>query len=434
MKLVCVWTALIMSLPPAGGAGAQHAQRQTADMPAQESRTPATVIGSKEERVGKAAGFYEKGRFVEAALEFEGLVKDFPAEPNFLFNAAVSRYGAGHYAHTIAYTREYLAHPKLTPEDRKEAEAQLSEAQRKAVTTRVTVRAPAGSVGEVTVVAQHVARASSDIRPELLFPVKLAGQQAVVSLDLDPGAWTLRVEGSGYVRAERQVELTLGAANTLELTLALAARGTPTPNGPAARDVPASTARQMKLGLGVAGGIVAVAGVVVTGIGAGKVARRPAVTGCVDTDAALDDYAQCRSDWSAAYVLRDSGLSVLGAGTGLLIGGLTWLGRDARKRRSALLAEAVLGGLAAAAGLGLTVVSSSRFGEANRAPQWVDMQQKIEGAGAFHGASTFVVGLGVGTLVGAALGLGVQRKHVGSLRAGALTGPGQAGLVLSGSF
>ena len=98
MKLVCVGTAVMLSLAPVGTLQARAA------LSWQGAASPAgapSVLGSKEERVGKAAGFYEKGRFVEAALEFEGLVQDFPNDANFRFNAAVSRYGAGHYYESV---------------------------------------------------------------------------------------------------------------------------------------------------------------------------------------------------------------------------------------------------------------------------------------------------------------------------------------------
>ena len=41
--------------------------------------------------VCQSSDYYAKGRYVEAALEFEGLWRDFPGEPRFLFNAAVCR-------------------------------------------------------------------------------------------------------------------------------------------------------------------------------------------------------------------------------------------------------------------------------------------------------------------------------------------------------
>lgn len=434
MKLACVWTALMMSLPPAGTAQARYAQSsQGADTPAQESRTPASVIGSKEERVGKAANFYEKGRFVEAALEFEGLVKDFPQEPNYLFNAAVSRYGAGHYAHTVAYTREYLAHKTLSPEDRKEAEAQLTEALRKAVTVRVSVRAAPGGAGEVTVVAQHVARASSDLRPELLFPVKLAAQPVNLALELDPGAWTLRVEGGTYQTAERRVELVQGAPNALEFALALAVTDD-TPPGPApVREVPADVVRKMKLGLGIAGGVGIVAGIVVPVIGAGR-ARKLDGAACDPVMGAEDPYAQCRLDWRNAYRMRDAGLAALGGGVGLLAGGLTWMVRDPHRRRTALLVETAIGGVAAVGGFASLFATSQPFTRRNEAEDWATQHTGIPGTVGGHAASMAIFGFGLGMLTSAAVGLGVQRRHVGSLRAGAMTGAGQAGVMLSGSF
>ncbi|MFY0539701.1 hypothetical protein [Nannocystis pusilla] len=69
---------------------------------------PAASASSKEQRVAAAYQQFEKQRHVEAALEFEALWRDFK-EPRFLFNAAVTRYTARHYAHAVAYLNEYLA-------------------------------------------------------------------------------------------------------------------------------------------------------------------------------------------------------------------------------------------------------------------------------------------------------------------------------------
>lgn len=432
MKLACVWTAAMMSLPPAGSAQARYAQ-SVQGAAAQES---GAVIGSKDERVGKAANFFEKGRYVEAALEFEGLVKDFPNEPNFRFNAAASRSSAGHYAHTVAYTREYLASGALKPEDRKEAEAQLNEALRKTVTVRVTVRGPADGSTSATVVAQHVARASSDLRPELRFPVTLSGKGAAVGLELDPGAWTLRVEGPGYQQQERRVELAQGAPSSVEFALALApVNVTPTDLPAGDRQVPHEVVRKLKLGLGIAGGAVMVAGIAVTAAGAVKIGALDGYTCTPSTEAGAEDpYAQCRADWRDPYRMRDTGLAALGGGVGLVVGGLTWVARDPRKRRSALVAEGVIGGLAAVGGFASLFATTRSFNEVNRAETWQasdpDIAVKLGG----HAVSMFTLGLGLGMLTGSVVGLVVHRKHASPLRASAMTGAGRAGLLLSGSF
>lgn len=441
MKLVCVWIAVLLSLPPAGWAHAHTARSwQSAETPAQESRTPASVIGTKDERAEKAANLYDKGRFVEAALEFEGLVKDYPQDTSFLFNAAVSRFGAGHYAHTVAYTREYLAGGALQPGDRKEAEEQLAEALAKVAPIRVTVHAPAGGPAEVTVVAQHVARTSSDLRPELLFPVTLSAQLATVELELDPGAWTLRVEGPGYERQEQRVELAQGVASAVEFTLAAvpasAAAGPglgPIDAPPPVAEVPRPVVRRMQLGFGVAGGAAVVAGIVVPIVGAVRVKGLDSYD-CKPVMGASDPYAVCRADWAAAYRTRDAGLAVLGGGLGLLGGGLTWMIQNSDKRRKAFIAEAAVGGVALVGGFASLFATVKPFNELNQAPDWEAKSGGIAGRLAPHAVSMTAFGFGLGLLTSAVVGLGVQRKHVGTLRAGAVTGPGQASLVLSGSF
>lgn len=439
MKLACAWTAIMMSLPPAGPASAHSAlSRQGADTPAPESRTPASVTGTKEERVAEAARSYDNGRFIEAALEFEGLFKDFPQELDFLFNAAISRHGAGHYAHTVAYTREYLARGTLGPDDRKEAEAQLTEASRRVVTVRVTVSAPASGPDDATIVAQHVARASADLRPELLFPVKLSAQPAAVSLELDPGAWTLRVEGPGYQRQERRIEVKQGTPGSQDFALSLAPMSQSKPDAQApVREVPADVVRNLKLGFGVSGGVLMAAGIVLPAVGGAQVKRlwtdESKATTCKQMG--MDDpEAKCRTDWRAPYRLRDSGLAVLGAGVGLLTGGLTWLIKEPRKRHKALLAETVIGGLAVGAGFTSLFWSSRPFNLLNTRDDWTTAYSAINGKVGGHAASMTLFGFGLGMLTSAAVGLGIQRKYAGSLRASALTGPGQAGVLLSGSF
>jgi hypothetical protein len=430
MKLVCVGTAVMLSLAPVGTVQARAA------LSWQGAATPQaapSVLGSKDERVGKAAGFYEKGRFVEAALEFEGLVQDFPNDANFRFNAAVSRYGAGHYAHTIAYTRQYLASGSLKPEDRKEAEAQLNEALRKAVTVRVTVRGPADGSAAATIVARHVARASSDIRPDLEFPVTLVRQQATVALELDPGAWQIVVTGRGYADHTKQVELTPGTPSSLEVALVPAVADIAPGNAPDDRQVPREVVRKMVIGSWAAGGVVTAIGIALPIAGAVKINKLENYM-CNPASGAEDPYAQCRTDFRNAYRTRDVGMAVLGGGIGLLAGGMTWMIKGTPPRRTAFAVEGVIGGVALVGGFASLFATTRSFNEINRMEVWsaADPDVKIRAGG--HAVSMFTIGLGAGLLTTSLIGLGVTRKHTGSLRAGAMTGPGQAGLTLSGKF
>ena len=433
MKLVCVMTALLLVFPATGTASPALPRRaaalyQSAESPARESRTPAVVIGSKEERAAKAAANYDQNRSVEAALGFEGLWKDYPTDVDYLFNAAVSRYAAGHNAHAVAYTREYLAQPKLTADDRKVAEAQLREALPQASPVPVTVTAAAGGPGEITVVAQHMARESGDLRPELLFPAK-AG--AAMEVQLDPGIWTIRAQGPGSVASEHSVGVIQAGKGAVALRLEIAppAGGS---TGPAVlttpREVPPKLVRRLELGFGITGGLAAVTGIVVLAVGAGKVNDTATCT--------AKDKVSCVQDLRDGVRVRDLGVVALGGGVGLVTGGLTWLAKDPRKRRTAWIAEMAVGGAALVGGAILNTFTAAAFnlkndtGEINTDSYFSEHRHSVG-----HAMGGLLFGMGAGLITSAATGFAVQKKHLGeNLRLDAMAGRGQAGLLLSGRF
>ena len=405
---------------------------QSADTPAQESRTPSVVIGSKEERVAKAAANYAQNRSVEAALGFEGLWKDYPAEHDFLFNAAASRFAAGHFAHAIAYTRDYLlAATEIAAEDRKEAEAQLREALVQTSAVGVTVNvdgtAPGGCATGVTIVAQHVARESGDLRPDLLFPARPG---VASSLQLDPGYWTVRAQAAGYTVAEQRVEVRKGQVGAVTLRLAPAPVKPPEAVGPAQpREVPAKVVRANKIAFGVAGGVFGAVGIGVTiagGLKAGSTQEcgDPLFTACVR---ALD----------RGLTTRSIGTFALGGGLGLLTGGLTWMAKDPAVRRKAWIAEAAVGGAAVVVGLVVSVLSANKFTKANDANTitvWGDHYVQF-GKLPGHAVGYTLMGFGAGAVVSSVVGLLVQRKYLHrGVGVSAMLGRGQTGLALSGRF
>lgn len=426
MKLVCVWTALML-LQPTLAAGSQGA-----------APTP-QVIGSKDERKAAAAAYYTQGDFVRAALGFEGLRIDFPQEPDFLFNAAASRHGAGHDAHAVSYTREYLALRSLSPADRQEAEAQLREAENTVGSVEVTVAAEPGGQGPLMLVARHVPRESSDIRPDLSFS---ASTGVPAKLALDPGVWMIRAQGAGYVAAEQRVELIKGQAPAISFQLA------PTPverTGPVlpppVADVPPEVVKRTALGLEIGGGLAAAAGLTMLVVGA--VGVKKAATCSEGTN-----QTPCVENLRDGLIRRDIGVATFGAGVGLLVGGLTWKIGDAATRRRAWIAEAAVGGAALVAGMILVPVSFGSFNQANDAngisagdasdaggnPTWDEHYQKYRHS-AGHALASGVFGLGLGTLVSAGTSLVLQRKHMSNrLQVGGLAGRGQFGLTLSGRF
>jgi len=422
MMLTCAaWTALLI-LPPGA----------TVVASAQE---PAAVAGDKDERATQAADYYSRGRYVEAALEFEGLWRDFPGEPRFLFNAAASRYAAGHYAHTVAYLGEYLARPEIAGVDRQEAQAQLDEARNKVAGVQVAVRVPADASGEVTVVVRHVARGASDLRPELVLPARRSGDTATAVAQLEPGRWVVGAQGTGLDAASQQVEVTRAGGQQVELTLsATAPADAPAATPVGEQGVPPRDLRALKLGFAAAGGVAAAAGVGVLAAGAVRRGRT------ADCDSAARGELACKRDLMLALRTRDAGAAVLGAGLGLLAGGLTWGVADPRKRRAAWIAEASVGGLALIGGAAWLTVSSNKFNAANTGPitAW-DAHYAAVGGSRGHAAAATIFGLGAGLVGSAVTGLLVQRSRAArpmarALRLDGVAAPGHAGLRLSGRF
>lgn len=449
MTLACSRTALLLSVVaaaqlvgspvhaaglvgPAGPVrGLLVAGQQSADTPAKESRTPSSVLGTKDERVAKAAANYQQNRAVEAALGFEGLWKDYPNEVDFLFNAAASRFAAGHFAHAVAYTREYLASKAITAEARAEADAQLRAALVQTAPAAVTVTvAPGGPVSAITLVAEHIARESGDLRPDLLFTVD-AG--ATTTVQLDPGVWVLRARSDGHVTAEQQTETRLGQTTTLGLQLARTpATPIPAPNvvGPnPAPEVPPEPVRGLKLGFAVGGGALAVAGIGMLVAGGLGVRNQ----GTCSTTTLTED---CAKNLATRMVIRDAGAMGFGAGLGLMAGGLTWISEDAATRKKVWIAGAVIGGIATVAGLSSMHATTTGFNEANdpnSSKSWKDhyAEHHVEAA---HAGVTTLAGFGIGALISSATGLIVQHRNLNKIRVDASMGRGQAGLMLSGRF
>lgn len=429
MTPLLLWTLLTLPNPFGAmlldnGRGLDTSQ-QGADSPAQESRTPDVVLGSKEERAATAAGHYANNRPLEAALGFEGLWRDYPGEFRFLFNAAASRHAAGHHAHAVAYTEEYLERGKPRGEAKFEADAQLREARAGVVPVKVAVSVAPGGPGAVTLVAQHIARDSGDVRPELLFPAPLAGMQSDRTVELDPGAWMIRAQGDGYIAAEQRVEVKRDGLGPVTLRLELAPADGPATAGLHGAVSPALEKR-MELGFAISGGVVAAVGIGVIAYGGYK-------GGKVNGDV-CDVLTTCIGDLAHAVNARGNGGMLLGGGVGLLAGGLTWVVKDPVKRRKVWIAEAAIGGVGLVGGFIALFLVPDSFNAESKTLGWSDFYNKHHNSTG-QALSNVSFGLGVGLLTSSISGLVVQRTQRGkNLRVSALVGPGQSGLALSGRF
>ena len=79
-----------------------------------------------------------------------------------------------------------------------------------------TSRGAAGRAGAPEDPAQHIARESGDLRPELLFSTTPG---AALELQLDPGSWTIRAQGPGFVTVEQRVDVLKGGKGAVALRL-----------------------------------------------------------------------------------------------------------------------------------------------------------------------------------------------------------------------
>lgn len=424
--LAFVWaTSLSFSLVPV-------ASLPMLSLVVSQAEAPASPAGTREERAVDAAGYYAQGDYVPAALAFEALMRDYPQDKKFVFNASASRYGAGHYAHAVALIRAYLELPGLTDEDRQDAETQLREAASHVAPVLVSVALASGGSGQIALVIRYVPGESGEARPDLSFPARPDGS---TKIELDPGDWLIRAEGDGYAPSEVRLEVSKGDRHTLTLQVALAPKAVaklhgvePGDVGSPAKDVPSKTSRRATLGLAISGGVVAVAGIGM--MGAGGAGVREAET----CDAA--SATQCLLDMAGGLRTRGIGSMVFGAGAGLLTGGMTWLIREPRKRQVAWIVEAAVGGVSLIAGMVLVPLATRGFNNdsnVNTIGDWGSFYAEHK-ASAGNAVGAALVGFGAGALISASTGLALQRRHSSRVQVGGMAGRGQFGLTLSGRF
>lgn len=397
------------------------------------AEVPASPAGTKEERAVDAAGYYAQGDYVPAAQAFEALMRDYPHDKKFVFNASASRYGAGHHAHAVALMRAYLDLPGLTEEDRQDAETQLREAASHVAPVLVSVALAPGGPGKIGLVAQYVPVGAGEARPDLSFPARPEGP---TKIELDPGDWLIRAEGEGYAPSEVRLEVAKGDRHTLTLQVALAPRPfvaelrgvEPAGGGSPAKDVPLKISRRATLGMAIGGGVAAAAGIVMIGAGTAKISN---VETC---DAA--SATPCLLDMAGGLRTRGVGSMVFGAGAGLITGGVTWLIHDPRKRRVAWIAEAAIGGVGLIVGMVVVPLATRNFNIENRligVGDWGGFYDRHQ-ASAGNAVGAALVGFGAGALISASARLALQRRHMSRVQVGGMAGRGQFGLTLSGRF
>jgi len=386
---------------------------------------PGLVAGSKEARARQAAGEFAARRYPQAAREYEALFAEFD-EPGFLLAAGRSRLAAGHHAHAVAYLSRLLASGLLTAADTQVAYGELAAAQKEVtpVTLRVTLPADLDHVPRLS--AAHVAAFASDPRPALEFPLPgAAGPERVLLLQLDPGAWRLRVDDPALAPVEVEIDVLVQPGDVVQLDLR--------PDG-AGKGL--SRPRLLRL-LGVLGGLGGAtlgAGIGVTVAGDLRL-RRTLARGsgnCLEQPG-------CRQDVSDAGGLRSLGAGLLGAGAGTTIAGLTGLVRDPVQRRRLWLIELIVGGAGVIGGGVAVSLAAAGFNrdnvESGRPEGDPEARERLERRAAQH--TTAAAGLGLGSGLAFAAAVALLRTHIDQqrqLRPALGWRPGGLGVGVSGRF
>jgi hypothetical protein len=418
--------------PPADGD--EPAPVQATDEPAAApSTTTSTPVAPAPEpavpedpRARRAADDLAAGHADAAARAFEALHAEV-REPAYLLQAARARLAAGHRAHAIAYLSGLLAGKRLAAADVQVAYALLQQAQQAVTPVTVRVHLPPPLVGarELRLVAE-VDLAAEAPRPSLAFPLPGGAEPVrMVMLQLDRGVWRLRVEHPGAAPASARVVVEARPGPAVQLDLR--------PRGADVDDLPRQQRRRMAgvvTGLGV--------GLAATGMGlaaAGQVLRVEPVLSRSLGACTPDD--GCRKALADAVTFRNFGGTLLGAGVGAAIGGLTGLIRDPRRRRAAWAVELAIGGAGVIAGSFATSLSARGFDRANTGP-WGDQTyvDTIDRRAWQHALASAGLGLGAGLAASAAIGMVRTRIYHARrrVRPDLALSPAMLGLGVSGSF
>ncbi|HRI09632.1 MAG TPA: hypothetical protein PKW35_17545, partial [Nannocystaceae bacterium] len=189
--------------------------------PAQaDAGTPAApagpAAGSVEDRLLRAEKLYKDRKYVESARELEQLWGD-TKQPNALYNAALARFAAGHYAHTIHYLDTYVAEVKEAPPEALDlAKFQSAKARERSVDVPLMIGPPAALVGGATLVVRRIPDKPEDQRPDLTFtlPPGNGTSPSTRTIPLDPGRWSAEVSARGYVSTPQEIVITKGKPAT----------------------------------------------------------------------------------------------------------------------------------------------------------------------------------------------------------------------------
>lgn len=395
------------------------------------------TAGGQDERTAKAIAAFEGQRFMEAALEFEQLNRDFPGEGRYLYNAAVSRSALAHNAHTIAYLEEFLRRPQITADDRRIVENELALARAATQVVAVTLTTLPEQLPGVRLEAGFASDFVSDIRPPLRIFIDSAQRGARGEIALDPGNWSIRGYCPGSFRSNSESTVAVRRGAPTEIVLAVDCRPTAPPGTDDDGERPRRTFAVVG---GSLGAVAAITGAVLAGV---HVPMRNAVLAADgQTSAGVCVADDCHDKLVREYLWTSAAAPLIGVGVGLAVGGGTAAFARARTRMIAWSAEAGLGGALALGGLiGHLVLldrQNDRRHHGTASPiAWQDFRgRELEAMLNRNFVAQVGLGLGLGLVATAVIGLASDGRRASrqGLRASVLSAPGSWGAALVGRF
>ncbi|HFE44159.1 MAG TPA: hypothetical protein ENJ18_01515 [Nannocystis exedens] len=178
---------------------------------------------SMDERLKTAEQLYKARKYVESARELESLWND-TGHPNALYNAALARFAAGHYAHTISYLEAYVRDVKDAPQDALDlAQFQLEKAKSNSADVPIRIGPPDAVTDGVEIWARRRPSDTNDTRPDVILKVlpPAQGSPAARSIYLDEGTWSIESRSTNFVSQPQEITIAKQAKSAPPINFSL---------------------------------------------------------------------------------------------------------------------------------------------------------------------------------------------------------------------
>lgn len=230
---------------------------------------------------------------------------------------------------------------------------------------------------------------------------ELGVDEGAATLVLDPGAWTVAISRPGFQELRVEVSCAEGQVTTIAADLLPVDSGPPQ-DPPAERGAGRGGRRAWAIAGGTIGGAAVVGGAAIYAASFRPLAGVFQGMSC-GPDASTD---LCRRPIAGLVERTAGGAAMLGAGAGVLVGGLSGLVREESARHKLWTAEAIAGGVLTGGAVALLAYGSTYFSTANTDDPWP--RAAVARGGEFYVAGAGLLGAGLGLAATAASGLIVE--------------------------